>query len=499
MFRALAKIVTVLALIGAWNVHAQTRIDAGDVLSGAISSPLQTNAYTLSAQAGDVITVRVCRTSGEMWPRLVVRDPASTTAYDVTQIPTVDLQCTTPISGLIRINVSDGFSGTATGEYAIYAQVNNRPGKSTAISAGQTLAAQAIAPGAFAAFSIPAQAGDVLVCRATQSTGNVWPLIRLHDPTGCLVDSASGTVTAEVSRTLSNTGMYTVLVGDGFNGTFPGTVSLFVQQTNRPGAVSAAAPGLTGFGSIDGPAVMRTFSIEAERGEVIFARMARSSGNVWPLIRLYDPNGVFLQQEGSSLTTELTRAVGTTGSYTLLVGDAFNGTYTGQYNLFTQTLTHPANAGELGVGARISDNIGAPGVMRTYTLTMPPSGPTTLALRMTRTGGSLWPMIRLYDAYGNKWAEAISTNSAMLTAVAQPSRAYTVLVGDGFNGTCTGDYDLTWNFTVPDIVIALRAAGGLSKTTTDDLTRLNRVTDAPSTSRIDYQDVVFLARAAWGL
>jgi hypothetical protein len=493
------RVGAMLLVMSCWRSDAQTPITAGSVVTGEILSALQTDAYTISAQAGDVITIRVCRTSGELWPRLLVRDSSSMVIYDSTRTPTVDAQYTAPTSGLIRINISDGFSGSAAGGYALYAQVNNRPGGATPIAAGQTLAAQAIDPGGFASFSIPAQAGDVLVCRATQTSGSLWPLIRLHDPSGWLVDSNSGTVTAELSRTLSSSGSYTILVGDGFNGTYLGAFSLFVQQTNRPGASLDANLGSTMFGSIDGPAVMRTFSIPAVSGHVIFARMTRSSGKVWPMMRLYDPNGVLLQQESSSVSTDLTRAVSVTGNHTLLVGDGFNGTYTGQYSLFTQSLTHPANAGELGTGTNLVDNIGAPGVMKSYRLTMPPAAPSVLSLRMTRTDGSLWPLIRLYDAYGNKLAEAYNSSNTVLSAVVQSSRTYTVVVGDGFNGTLTGGYTLDWNFSVPDIVLALRAAGGLSKITSDDFTRLNRMTASPSSARIDLLDVAAMARSAGGL
>lgn len=77
--------------------------------------------------------------------------------------------------------------------------------------------------------------------------------------------------------------------------------------------------------------------------------MSRASGDLWPEIRLYHPDGHLLRAESSSVHAEIALPLPTAGTYTVLVSDGYNGTLTGDYNLYLQALvamaglTKPSN------------------------------------------------------------------------------------------------------------------------------------------------------------
>lgn len=492
-FTALATVFFAAATV------AQTPLDPGVAAPGALATAHQTVSYTLSGQAGDSIAIRLTRVDGAFWPHVKLLDTTGALLAEGSDTTTVDMLQPVPATGTYTIAVYDGFNGSLTGTYSIYAQIVNRPGHATAILPGQSVLSPTVTAGGFASFTLSAQLGDVILARAATASGAIWPALKLYDPNGTLVDSAKGSGLAELNTTLSTSGTFTILIGDGFDGTKTGTFGLYTQLAGRPTA-DPFPVGASVAGSIDGIATMRTYTVQAVAGDAILARMSTASGNLWPMIRLYDPNGVFLAAATSSLSTDFARTVGIAGTYTLIVGDGFSGAYTGQYNMFVQKPAHPQAAADLGRGTSLKDTIPVAGAMKTYTLTVPPAGVNPLLLHMTRTDGNLWPLIRLYDSFGNKIKETYSnTGAAVLNAVVFPSRTYEVVVGDGHDGTGTGGYTLDWNLTVPGIVRSLLIAGGASAAAAADPPVLNVVNSSPSNDCIDLLDAVKLARTAWGL
>ena len=105
------------------------------------------------------------------------------------------------------------------------------------------------------------------------------------------------------------------------------------------GAHSTINFGETITGSIDAPAEMDTYTFTAEAGDVILLGMSRASGSLWPEIRLFDPDAALLRAESSTTHVEITNTLPAPGTYTVLVSDGFNGTLTGDYNLYLQSLS----------------------------------------------------------------------------------------------------------------------------------------------------------------
>jgi hypothetical protein len=83
-----------------------------------------------------------------------------------------------------------------------------------------------------------------------------------------------------------------------------------------------------------------TYTFSASASDKVLVRASRTSGSLWPGVRLYGPDGAKLTEAGSTSTAEIPSVtLPTTGMYTILVYDSFNGTFTGNYNLSLTCLT----------------------------------------------------------------------------------------------------------------------------------------------------------------
>ncbi len=115
--------------------------------------------------------------------------------------------------------------------------------------------------------------------------------------------------------------------------------------TTGDSATPALCPPSIGFGetvqcSIDAGAETDTCTFSGDPGGKVLVRMSRASGNLWPGIGVYGPDGAKLCEKGDVPTSEIPSCdLPAARSYRILAYDSFNGTYTGTYNLYLQCLT----------------------------------------------------------------------------------------------------------------------------------------------------------------
>jgi formylglycine-generating enzyme required for sulfatase activity len=131
-------------------------------------------------------------------------------------------------------------------------------------------------------------------------------------------------------------------------GTSTGDYFLYLQRLNNPGNTVSIAYGQTRSGSISTPAEMDTYTFAASAGDKVLVRMSKSSGTLYPGIRVYDPDGAKLCEVDGSYTAEIASCtLSTTGTYSILAFDGFGhvggGTSTGDYFLYLQRLNNPGN------------------------------------------------------------------------------------------------------------------------------------------------------------
>jgi hypothetical protein len=79
---------------------------------------------------------------------------------------------------------------------------------------------------------------------------------------------------------------------------------------------------------------MDTYTFTASADDKVLVRMSKSSGSLWAGIRVYGPDGTKRCETYSPDTAEIASCtLPSTGTYTILAYDGFNGTYTGDYRL----------------------------------------------------------------------------------------------------------------------------------------------------------------------
>ena len=102
-------------------VCAQTPIDCGVNTAGSISVVGEQDNFTFTGGTGDVVTIRVRKTSGTLIPYLELYDPSNNRIGN----PSPQIDATLAASGTFRILVRDQ-NNTRTGDYVVYWQkVNN--------------------------------------------------------------------------------------------------------------------------------------------------------------------------------------------------------------------------------------------------------------------------------------------------------------------------------------------------------------------------------------
>jgi hypothetical protein len=209
--------------------------------------------------------------------------------------------------------------------------------------------------------------------------------------------------------------------------------------------------GKTRCASIAAAAQTDRYTFDGNDQDVILLRMSRASGEVWPQICLYGPNGKLVDQcvgapNWYTPSVQLTVRLALKGTFTVLVSDGGNGTLTGDYCLYAQRLNNPGNAVPLSTGPPASAKIDHPAASDTYTFAA--NTGHAILIRMSRTSGEVWPQICVYDSKGDPVGSCVGAPNWFTPSVEFTMRQpvpgdYTVLVGDGGNGALLGGYNLS--------------------------------------------------------
>ena len=378
--------------------------------------------------------------------------------------------------GTHRIQVSDGFDEEGVGTYRLYLQRLNDAGASTPLSFGHTAGGMIAQAAEMDAFTFSAEEGDIILTRVSgdPDSGDLWPEVRLYDPAGELLNKKHDPSHAEFTTNLparyyaflpavlkargflaagkpgtatgasylaTRSGTYMVLVGDGFNGTLTGPYGLYIQRLNLPGNTSGLSFGELHASTIAQTADMDAYTFAGSAGDKVLVGISRVSGDLHSEIRLYDPAGGLINTAKDATHVEATSSLPVTGTYTLLVGDGFWGSGTGDYHLYLQRLNNPENATPLSFGETVWGAILRAGEMDTYAFSA--AGGDQVRVAMSRSSGSsLWPEVRLYDPGGAIIDTDSDSTSAEIIQTLSAGGTYSILCAGGLNATSTGAYDL---------------------------------------------------------
>jgi hypothetical protein len=491
----LAVSCAVLALL---VLPAQATLELGVPVPGSIVAVDEVDSFDIGLQAGDTIVIQCTRTSGTLLPYVELTNIWHSVSIGVYGTPSPILDYTVPTGGAYTITVRDGLTGASTGDYVLCVQILNRPQNEQTLTMGQAVTGPALAPGAFATFTFSSQSGDAYFIRCGRAAGTVSPRYLLMDPSGTMIayDSTSSGTFLDQQCTLPTPGRYTLIVGDTHSPPEAGTLGVFAQRTNRPDGAVQVKVGETMPCTNSSPVKLDTFRLTIEKGDTIAAWVTRTYGSFAPRIMLFDPAGALLATGASSSGIDLSRTLSASGSYTLLVGDSITSTNTGQYNLYVQKPAHPGNAVFVPEGVTVSGAIASPGDMKTFIFTAPQGRSGEVTIYHSRTTGTLYPHLHLYDVYGIELMRWYTQGVTLWDSfTAKPGMSYIAVVGSGGNGLGTGEYTFKWDLALAYEMSALVAAGGLVNLDPNDMPRLDRLQPF---GIVNLVDATALLRKAWG-
>ncbi len=418
--------VALLRLNGACGASAGT-LSCGTLTPGTFARPLDTPAYSYTAAAGQSFTLRMVDNTGGLQEALEVYDAQGNLAGQAVTGGYAGVDVANPAGGTYTVVAMDNSRRPAGGAFGIEL-FGTATGCGQAAPQGQTVSGVVSASRPFAAYSIPASAGDTLVVRSASFTPGFAAQMDLYDPSGTRLDSA----TFGMARKAAASGNYTLILG-AVAPRSAGGYALAWQLANHPAGTSALACGGTTSAALTASNEFRYYTASAAAGDAMRLIFTKLSDNFSPQVELYDPNGTRLATSG-----DIAQKAGADGDYLVTVGPSTSNGETGTFSLAYQRPNRPCWAdgqpATLTCGQTTLRMVKLPGQLDTFTFDGTGGDATTLTLA-PRTG-SYTPLAELYDGNGAR----LATNaSGLLRLVLPASGTYALLVRD-LNAVNTGSY-----------------------------------------------------------
>jgi hypothetical protein len=334
IFFVLLKAILLFAFLPI-TILGQTPISYGDCLQESISSSAEIDVYTFSGNENDIVTIQASRSSGSLRPRIELYQGGNLligiTGNPTARVDTLQL----PNTGNYTILVLDGYNGTLTGGYGLCLQRTFNPLQGTSISYGTTHTDTLYFAAFMNAYTFTGETNDIITIQMARASGSLRPRIELYDPNGSLLKRITGNPTAIIDTLkLSDSGSYTILAVDGYNGTLTGHYGLWLQRTFNPEQADTIAYGETVAGTIGLAAQKNAYVFWGDVNDIITVQMSRTTGSLRPQIDLYNPAGTLLIRETGNPTARILMfTLLESGYYTIFAGDGYNGTLTGNYSL----------------------------------------------------------------------------------------------------------------------------------------------------------------------
>lgn len=318
-----------------------TAIVYGDIVTGTINSSNFQVAYIFEGQSGDVVSIRINATSGNLDTTLLLSDPrgeflAFNDDFDGLNSAIIDVVLPQDGSYTITAGRYQGANGSTSGDYELELTADGidvvidepdatpeAPTTTDATGADAVVYTDEISDANFErTYTFEGSSGDVVTIEMIADSGTLDSLLILVGPSGNEVarnDDQSLTSTDALlpDLTLSETGTYTIIATryQGENGLSAGnfTLTLSIISANPvvdagsdtgidppaepvpgvEGGISATvmAVGDTVSGTIDGANLEDRYVFNGTAGQVITITMTTISGSLDPYVSLLDEQG----------------------------------------------------------------------------------------------------------------------------------------------------------------------------------------------------------------
>src|ERR1017187_7058865 len=379
------RLLWLSVLIGfTFTANAQTPIICGQTVARTTTSPAQTDVYSYTGSAGQVLALRLSGPINCGSPaRFMVADVYSPSGQLLSTFQALcdggrGTSLPLPNTGTYTILVHEA-NYNATGSYSLSAQLVTAGGCGKPIGCGQTVGTNSTYAGQLDAYSYTGSAGQVLALGLSGPIGCGSPVrfmvADVYNPSGqllttiqALCDGGGGT-----SLPLTNTGAYTILVHEA-NYRATGSYSLSAQLVTAGGCGKPIGCGQTVGTNSTYAGQLDAYSYTGSAGQVLALGLSGPIGCGSPVrfmvADVYNPSGQLLTtiqalcDGGGGTSLPLTN----TGAYTILVHEA-NYRATGSYSLSAQSVTAGGCGRPIACGQTVGTNTTYSGQWDAYSYT----------------------------------------------------------------------------------------------------------------------------------
>ncbi len=194
----------------------------GDLMTCDIDPGTDLDGFRFAGVLGEAIVVKATELGGSGRPCLEILRPDGTTLEPKTCSNTsIRLDTTLDQSGQYRIRVSEYYASYVMPYSLVIDRVG--PASPVALQLDRGTSTDGIVSplGEIDAFTFEAEAGDAISLVGTDTSAtSAYLRMELFDPSGALVTSAQNPAQASLNRTLTESGIYTVLLFEYYN-TYP--------------------------------------------------------------------------------------------------------------------------------------------------------------------------------------------------------------------------------------------------------------------------------------
>lgn len=286
-------------------LHAQEAdpldtITYGGLISGQITNANPRAVYYFDGLRGDVISIQIQVTRGDLDPVLVVLDTAGDTLVSLddtagSRNPSV-AALTIPQSGRYFVVVGRfGYSmGTTSGDYQLSIdRIGVSSANGSALRYGDTVinTITNLSPQVY--YSFRAQKGDILNITMQRDSGDLDPYLQVVDSSAFVVAENDDVIGGALDATITNllieqTGTYIIVATryGAANGTTGGRFVLTLAEADNSGlgnSAQAAIPITVGEvldGELNSQIFTRYYMFTAKKDDLITVRMTRAGGNL---------------------------------------------------------------------------------------------------------------------------------------------------------------------------------------------------------------------------
>jgi YD repeat-containing protein len=279
----------------------------GQTTSGVISASTPYMGYTLSAAAGDTLSLRSASSTAGFNAQIEVYDP------DGQRLDAGVFGLTRKLTSAGTYTVLLGAAAARTaGGYTVAWQLLNKPAGTLPLKCGGATSGVLTGTNQFRYYSAAADAGDTLRLIFTRND-NFNPTIEIFDPLGARIAANS-----DVLQKVTAGGNYLVMVSPSTTSTETGAYTIAYQRPNNPCSPVALTCGQSTLQQVGVPGQLDTFAFNATAGDLHNIRLVTRSGNYSPFAELYNAAG---SRINTSSTGQIRMVLPADGLYSLLVRD----------------------------------------------------------------------------------------------------------------------------------------------------------------------------------